>query len=38
MNIETTITERACLTTDDSVYMDDEGVTREQLREATCEI
>ncbi len=32
MNIETTITERACLTPDDSVYMDDEGITREQLK------
>jgi hypothetical protein len=32
MNIETTIVDRVAVTPDDSVYIDDEGLTRQQIR------
>jgi len=32
MNIETTIVEKVCVTPDDSVYLDTEGMRRDQLR------
>lgn len=32
MNIETTIVDRVAVTPDDSVYLEDEGLTRDQLR------